>query len=167
MELKEAVRKRRSIRKYVKGAPLPEEDLRGILEAAMMAPSARNGRPWEFVVVESEEKKKEVVDAHPYCRHLLEAAAGIVVLVPGPFEETGYRFTPQDAGAAIENLMLEALDRGFGTCWCGIFPGKERVEKIAEILGTDMIPIGIVTVGKAAEEPAARGYYDEKKVRRI
>ncbi len=167
MELKEAIRKRRSIRRYVKGAPVAEEDLKGILEAAMMAPSARNGRPWEFVVVESEEKKREIVAHHPYCRHLLDAAMGIVVLVPGPFEETGYRFTPQDAGAAIENLMLEALDRGYGTCWCGIFPGKDRTEEIAKILETDLVPVGIVTLGRADEEPAARGYYDEKKVRRI
>ena len=167
MELKEAIRKRRSIRKYVKGAPLPEEDLRGILEAAMMAPSARNGRPWEFVVVESEEKKRAVADAHPYCRHLLDAAAGIVVLVPGAPEEVGGTFFPQDAGASIENLMLEALDRGYGTCWCGIYPDPERSRRIAGILDTGLTPIGIVTVGKADEEPAARGYFDGRKVRRI
>ena len=57
MELREAIRKRRSVRRYVKGAPVSEEDLKGMLEAAMMAPSANNRRPWEFIVVESEEKK--------------------------------------------------------------------------------------------------------------
>ena len=150
MELKEAIRKRRSIRRYVKGAPLAEEDLKGILEAAMMAPSARNGRPWEFVVVESEEKKREVV-----------------VTVPGGYDKVAREFTPQDAGAAIENLMLEALDRGYGTCWCGIYPDPARSAEIAKVIGTDRIPIGIVTLGKADEEPAARGYYDEKKVKRI
>ena len=167
MELKAAIRKRRSIRRYVKGAPLAEEDLKGILEAAMMAPSARNGRPWEFVVVESEEKKREVVAHHPYCRHLLDAAVGIVVTVPGGYDKVAREFTPQDAGAAIENLMLEALDRGYGTCWCGIYPDPARSAEIAKVIGTDRIPIGIVTLGKADEEPAARGYYDEKKVKRI
>ena len=167
MELREAIRKRRSVRRYVKGAPVSEEDLKGMLEAAMMAPSANNRRPWEFIVVESEEKKAALAAVHPYAGHLRDAALGIVVLVPGPFEETGYRFTPQDAGAAIENLMLEALDRGYGTCWCGIFPGRDRTEAIAKILATDLVPVGLVTVGRPAEEPAARGYYDEKKVRRI
>ena len=46
MTVYQAIRARRSIRKYVPGAPLPQEDLHTILEAAMMAPSARNGRPW-------------------------------------------------------------------------------------------------------------------------
>ena len=45
MNTLEAIKKRRSIRKYVKGAEIPAEDMRQILEAAMLAPSARNCRP--------------------------------------------------------------------------------------------------------------------------
>ena len=51
MNTLEAIKKRRSIRKYVKGAEIPAEDMRQILEAAMLAPSARNCRPWEFAVI--------------------------------------------------------------------------------------------------------------------
>ena len=51
MNVTEAIRNRRSIRKFQQGVQIPQEDLDLILEAAMMAPSARNTRPWEFVVV--------------------------------------------------------------------------------------------------------------------
>ena len=55
MNVTEAIRNRRSIRKFQQGVQIPQEDLDLILEAAMMAPSARNTRPWEFVVVENRE----------------------------------------------------------------------------------------------------------------
>ena len=45
MEVFEAIRARRSIRKYKKGAVIPREDVEKALEAAMMAPSAVNSRP--------------------------------------------------------------------------------------------------------------------------
>lgn len=40
---------RKSIRKY-KPDPISEEDLRTILEAGRVAPSAKNRQPWEFIV---------------------------------------------------------------------------------------------------------------------
>lgn len=50
MTLEEAVRGRRSIRKFRKD-PIPEDVLRGILEQARWAPSWGNTQPWEFVVL--------------------------------------------------------------------------------------------------------------------
>src|SRR5699024_7807166 len=68
MNVTEAIRKRRSIRKYQEGANIPQEDLDQILEAAMMAPSARNTRPWDFVVVENREVLNKFPDIQPYTR---------------------------------------------------------------------------------------------------
>ena len=65
MNVYEAIRTRRSIRHYVPGVPMSREDLHKILEAAMMAPSARNGRPWEFVVVKDPAIKEQIRQAHP------------------------------------------------------------------------------------------------------
>ena len=55
MEVSEVIRKRRSIRRYKAGAVIPREHFEKILEAAMMAPSACNTRPWEFYVVTDRE----------------------------------------------------------------------------------------------------------------
>ncbi|MDO4265983.1 MAG: nitroreductase family protein, partial [Eubacteriales bacterium] len=65
MDVREAIRGRRSIRKYEAGAVIPKKDIESILEAAMMAPSARNARPWEFVVVLNEEKKNRIMEFSP------------------------------------------------------------------------------------------------------
>ena len=171
MTVYQAIRARRSIRKYVPGAPLLQEDLHTILEAAMMAPSARNGRPWEFVVVRSPAVKEQIRQAHPYCAYITDASAAIVVCGrPSPEEQKeGERgeFWPQDCAAAIENLMLQALELGYGTVWCGLYPVKDRCDAIREIIGVDSVPMAIVLVGRPDEAPDARGYFDPTRVKEI
>ena len=126
MNVSDAIRKRRSIRKYKPGIKIPDEHIQKILEAGMMAPSARNTRPWEFVVLKSDEAKEKAVDIHPYAKHLKDASLGIIVCAKPSDIAEGYY--PQDCGASIENILLEALELGYGTCWCGIYPREERVE---------------------------------------
>lgn len=48
MDVFEAIRDRRSIRKY-KPDPIPDEDIRAIIEAATQAPSASNAQMWRFL----------------------------------------------------------------------------------------------------------------------
>ncbi|MBN2284106.1 MAG: nitroreductase [Deltaproteobacteria bacterium] len=50
MDIVEAIRMRKSIRKY-KPDPVPKEILSNILEIAVRAPSAMNTQPWEFTVI--------------------------------------------------------------------------------------------------------------------
>lgn len=50
MELENAIKTRRSVRKY-KSKSVPKESILEVLEAANLAPSATNRQPWEFVVV--------------------------------------------------------------------------------------------------------------------
>lgn len=59
METRDAILRRRSIRKY-KDTPISDEDLQEIMECGMYAPSASNLQPWHFVVVKSPDKKKKV-----------------------------------------------------------------------------------------------------------
>ena len=66
MDCTQAIRARRSIRKFKPGASIPRSDVEAMLEAAMMAPSARNLRPWEFFVVENPELKAQLRAAHPF-----------------------------------------------------------------------------------------------------
>ena len=165
MNCSDAIRGRRSIRKYKEGLVIPDEDMHTILEAAMMAPSARNTRPWEFFVVTNREILEKFTEAHPYTTMLRTASAAIVVCGRPDLQEgvcAGY--WPQDCGAAIENLLLQAKALGYGTCWCGCYPSMDRVQKLQEILQTKSIPVSIVAIGTADETPAARGYFDTARV---
>ena len=62
MEIKEAIRKRKSIRGY-DDRPVPEEKLLRVLEAARLAPSASNRQEWKFIVVREAKKRQELVRA--------------------------------------------------------------------------------------------------------
>lgn len=166
MNTTQAIRARRSIRKYQPEQEIPEEHIRLILEAAMLAPSARNTRPWEFAVVTDRKIREQIVQAHAHAKHLLEASAGIVVCARPDLQENGMEgFVPQDCGAAIENILLQATELGYGTCWCGIYPRRERTEAVRKILGITSVPMAVITIGVAAEEPKARGFYDPERVR--
>ncbi len=165
MNTLETIRSRRSIRKYKEGAVVPKEDLKQILEAAMMAPSACNTRPWEFVVLQDREKLNELMKVHPYVAMLRTASLAVIVCAKPEVQEgicPGY--FPQDCGAATQNLLLAAKELGYGTCWCGVYPNDARMNAVREVLGVDCTPFCIVALGVADEDPSARGYYDEERV---
>lgn len=164
MDCSQAIRARRSIRKFKPGAVIPKADVEAMLEAAMMAPSACNSRPWEFFVVENAETKSELRAAHPYAGMLENAALAIVVCARPEVQEglcEGY--WPLDCGAAVENLLLQAVALGYGACWCGCWPSP-RISKIQELLDTQAVPVALIAVGAPDEAPEARGHYDPAKV---
>ena len=168
MNTMETIKERRSIRKYQPDVTVTDEHIHQMLEAAMMAPSACNSRPWEFVVVKNRDLFCKIIEAVPSAGMLKTASLAIVVCgLPEVSQKCcrGMEFWPQDCGAAIQNLLLCAKELGYGTCWCGVYPVPPRVEMMQQIVGDSSIPLAVIAVGAAAEEPAARGFYEEAKVR--
>lgn len=166
MNTLEAIKSRRSIRKYKTDVKIPQEHVMLLLEAAMMAPSACNTRPWEFVVAESREVKEKIMGAMPFAQMLGTASLGIVVCGrPGVQEKVCPGFWPQDCAAAVMNILLAAKELGYGTCWCGCYPLEHRVEEMKRILDVNSVPLAVVAVGEADEAPAARGFLDERHVK--
>lgn len=164
MDCTQTIRARRSIRKFKSGASIPRPDVEAMLEAAMMAPSARNLRPWEFFVVENPELKAQLRAAHPFAS-MLDTASLAIVVCGRPELQTvvvaGY--WPLDCGAAIENLLLQAVALGYGACWCGCWPSP-RISKLQELLNTQSVPVALIAVGAPDEDPAPRGFYQADKV---
>lgn len=165
MNLSEAILKRRSVRKYKSGHEMSDAEIKQILNAAMHAPSAKNTRAWEFVVLKSEEAKMRAVKIHPYAKHLENASVAILVCAR-PDLQQGYvdGFYPQDCGAAIENILLQSLELGYGSCWCGIYPREERVELFKKEFNLSSLPFALIVIGVADEEPTEKGFYEESKV---
>ena len=160
-----AIESRRSIRKFQANMPMTKDHLDQLIKAAMHAPSACNSRPWEFIAVTNREVLNEIARVHPYAKMCLTAAAAIIVVaVPQTGMPEGY--FPQDCGAATQNILLEAASMGLGTCWCGVYPRKERMESLAEIFSIKepKIPFNVIAIGVPDEFPAQRGFFDETKV---
>ena len=165
MEFSEVLHGRRSIRKYKLGIKIPCADKKAILEAAMLAPSACNTRPWEFLVVESEDIKEKLSQYKPQ----VASASFCVVVCARPDRQSGISegYWPQDCGAAVENMLLKAYDLGYGSCWGGVYPREERVAAFKEILGVTSVPFAVVTFGVSDEAPEMRGFYDETAVKTV
>ena len=160
-----AIKSRRSIRKYDPSVAVTREQLNELLEAAMLAPSARNTRPWEFIAVTKREMLDEIVKSHPYTGMLSTATAAIIVIAI-PQDEMPNGYFSQDCAAASQNILLRAVELGLGTCWCGVYPREERVSAIRELFAIPepKIPFCVIAVGAPAESPAARGFFDAERV---
>jgi nitroreductase len=150
------IRRRRSIRKYLK-KDIPDFLLERILESTRYTPSAGNYQPWEFIVVKNDETKKDLVAASYDQKWMLEANIFIVAcinirLAGAVYGERGARlYGPQAVSCAIENMLLTAESLGLGTCWVGAFTEVvvSRVLECPEYVR----PCAIITLGYPNEEP--------------
>jgi nitroreductase len=166
MEFKDVVRMRRSVRKFTE-QPVTEEQLAALLEAAMAAPSAGNAQPWRFIVVDDKDTLAAVPAIHPYAA--MAASAPLAVLVCGDLSAEKYPgFWVQDCAAAVQNMLLAAVDAGLGAVWTGIYPEQERVRQFSAMFGLPehVVPLALVVAGHAAKTPASGGRFDAAKVRR-
>jgi nitroreductase len=116
MDVLDAIRTRRSIRKYTKD-PVEDEKIQTCLEAAQWAPSASNKQPWNFIVVRNEETRKKLSEMHPYGRFMRDSPVVFVVLGDPDLNPKYYLM---DACIATQNLLLAAHAQGLGTCWMGV-----------------------------------------------
>lgn len=170
MTTTEAIRERRSIRKYKPGAEITQEQIELLLEAAMMAPSACHTRPWEFIVVRNREKLNAITAVHPHTKMLETASLAIVVCALPETQPEGAKahgFFPQDCGAATQNILLQAAELGLGSCWCGVYPKEGYIANVREILGITALPFNIIAIGVPDDTPKARGFFEESKIRYI
>jgi nitroreductase len=142
MDLMEAIKGRRSIRKY-KPDPVPEEALRTLIEAVRWTPSWANTQCWEIIVVKDPKVKSDLAVALPKGNPALSSMtdAPLLLILCGKKEISGYyKGEPStekgdwlmfDTGLAMENLCLAAYALGLGTVIIGRFDHR----KVAEILG--------------------------------
>jgi nitroreductase len=168
LSLNHAIYERRSIRAFKVGELVSDDQIKLMLEAAMMAPSACNSRPWEFIVVKSRKTLDELADVHPHAKMLKTASLAIIVLaLPEVQNDIATGYFPQDCAAASQNILLQAASMGLGTCWCGVYPKEKRIEEVRTVLNlTDkaILPFNIIAVGVPDQNPKARGFYEERKV---
>lgn len=150
------IKKRRSVRKYLK-REVSDELLEKIIEAARYAPSTGNYQPWEFIIVKSEETKKDLAEASYNQKWMLEAPVFIIVcinmrLAGAVYGERGLKlYGIQSVAAATENMLLMAESLNLATCWVGAF-SELMISRILEF--PDYIrPCAIITLGYPAEEP--------------
>jgi nitroreductase len=155
MEVFEAVKKRRSVRKF-KEKDIPPEVLQKLLEAARLAPSATNRQPWKFIVVKEERRRKELAEAAHRQWFIAEAPVIIagVALEPERVMSNEVPAYPVDLAIALEHIVLQAVEEGLGTCWICAFD-QERVKEILRV-PRNLKVVALLPVGYPGESPSPR-----------
>jgi len=134
MELMDAIRGRRSIRRF-KDEQVPVELVREVLDAANYAPSAKRGEQWRFTVLTGDAKTRfleffdgeldrfieehgaeEAGSSKNSCRIMVEAPVLVVVWNSGMH---GWITEEHSVAAAVQNMLLRAHDLGLGSLWIG------------------------------------------------
>lgn len=158
---------RTSVRAYQE-KPVEDEKVEQMLRAAMAAPTAGNKQPWKFVVIK--DKNTLMAISQHFNTMKMAQNAPLAVVVCGDmnltFPEDGRDYWVEDASAATENLLLAAHSMGLGAVWCGIYPMKERVAYLKQMLGLpeNIVPLNVVPIGYPAEDPAPKDKWKPENV---
>ena len=165
METMDAIFARRSIRKFQEKQVEPEK-IELLLKAAMAAPSARNSKPWEFVVVTEPSMLDKVRGAMTFGKFnapLAFIVCGNLSIVRRPLSG---QFWVQDCSAATQNILVAAVDLGLGTVWCGVHPIHVFTKRVSKVLGLPdhVTPLNVIYVGYPDQEKPARTQYDAGRV---
>src|SRR5512143_3549214 len=119
MDVMEAIRIRRSVRKY-QSTPIPADVMNRMLDALRLAPSACNYQPWRFIVVNDVIQRERLVAA---CRNQTFIGQAPVVIVGCGFPAKAYQrmggagnSVDIDLAIAFDHLTLAAAEAGLGTC---------------------------------------------------
>jgi len=151
MDVAQAIRNRYSCRSY-HDKPLEQDKLHAVLEAARLAPSAKNLQDWRFVVVTDRQTKTKVAAAANN-QTFIETASAIVVActVSDHVMRCGQAVGPIDVAIALEHMCLQATDLGLATCWIGSFYS----DKVKQILGIpdDVTVVELLALGYPADAP--------------
>ncbi len=157
MEVYEAIKGRRSIRKFTDRA-IEKETLKKIIEAATYAPTAHNQQPWDFIVTQEASKKEALAEGHRFARFVPDADTAVIVCSPLKVEKPAHigpaciqHFDVQDTAAAIQNLMLAAHAEGIGSCWIGDY-NEDSVKDIFDI-PKEYGVMAVIAMGYPAHQP--------------
>ena len=170
MEVLEAIKTRRSIRRY-KATPVDDKTLQLVLEAARWAPSWKNTQCWRFIVVRDSNIKAELAQAlgkvsdapNPSTDAIRNAP--VVIVACAELEKSGYDkgelatdkgdyWYMFDVALAMQNLALAAHSLGLGTVHIGLFDAL----KVASILEVPpgFCVVAITPLGYPDQEPKTR-----------
>ncbi|MCD6440565.1 MAG: nitroreductase family protein [Candidatus Marinimicrobia bacterium] len=165
MNFLELVQKRQSTRKY-SSRPVDRKLIDQCIEAARLAPSARNTQPWSFIVIDDPKRIAELSEKafsgiYKSTGFAGEAPVLIVVIT----KKTDYitrlgaqirnvKYSLIDIGIACEHLILQAEELGLGTCWLGWFNAKQ-VKKVLKLPRSTQIDI-LISLGYPHESTKQR-----------
>ena len=160
MIFSELAKKRYSVRKF-SDRRISDAEVSAILEAARVAPTAKNLQPQRIFVLQSDGAIEKI---NSVCRCIFGAKT---VFVVGYDEERDwksplmppYHSGETDAAIVCTHMMLEAADLGLGSCWVGLFNADEVRNALGlpeSVRVTALLPVGYPEMGPSERHEAYR-----------
>lgn len=157
-DILDVLESRRSVRKFTQQKIEPEK-LERLLQAALLAPSGRNAQPLFYVILQNERKKEELFQRIPGLRECYYGCDSILFCL----ERAEDHLNDLNAGAACQNVLLEAESLGIDSCWIhrgrsllDTPEGKAALKDILE-LSKEYVPSETVALGyRDGEKPAMK-----------
>ena len=161
MNVEEAIKTRRSIRKFL-AKKVPVDLINGLIDAARLAPSSHNAQPWKFLIVKDVDTKQKLKENNIFKQPNVYEAPVIIICCADPdlsAKPTDSIFSDQDIAGkasrdlafASQNLVLRSTELGLGTGYIGMID-REKIKEILNIPKSYIIPF-IIMVGYPAEKP--------------
>ncbi len=150
-----SIKKRFSVRKF-KNKPVEKEKIDLLIEAARLAPSAKNIQPWHFVVIQDKEKRAQLTSICKDQAFVSEAPVSIAVCCNDIeyIMSCGEKKYVVDGTIAAEHIVLQAAELGLGTCWICAFYHNQMAKLIN--LPDDYKIICLIATGYPAIERKPR-----------
>jgi nitroreductase len=146
MTVQDAIITRKSVRSFV-DKPVERDKLDRVLEAARLAPSARNLQEWRILVVTDPDIRSRLVSAAGGQAFVGQAPVVLVCCAETDHHKMhcGLKSYPIDVAIAIDHMTLAATEEGLGTCWIGKFD-PDAVREVcgipSEIEIVQLLPLG-------------------------
>ncbi len=152
MEVMPEILSRRSVRSFT-SQPIEKDQIERILEAARLAPSAKNRQEWRFVVIQKKETRQKVMEAAFNQEYVGQAPVIIAVCTTNidyrmPNGQLSY---PIDLAFAAAHIVLQAVHEGLGTCCITTFDEQEVRELLTAPFSMRIVML--ILIGYADGEP--------------
>lgn len=158
----ETIFNRKSIRKYT-ARPVEKEQLEMLVRAGMAAPSSRDRRPWEFIIVTDRSLLDTLGNQLPLARMLKETQQAIVVCGDTVKSNNAWFL---DCSAAAQNILLAAESMGLGAVWTAAFPYPDRMKIVQETLKLPqhILPLTIIPIGYPQTQAQPKDKFNKAQI---
>ena len=177
MEFQDVVRRRRMVRSYEPGRPVPPEVIDRIVRNGLRAPSAGFSQGWGFLVLDNPadiSRFRDAVRPDDYPENWFAANVDAPLLIIAHSNKDAYldRYAMPDKGHTNRSdawwpapywdidtgfasllMLLTAVDTGLGACFFGI--PADRIDAYRQAFGVppQFHPIGVISAGDSNEPP--------------
>ena len=159
-----AIRNRQSIRKFT-SRQIEDKVLNTILNAGLQAPTAKNKRPYHFIVIKDRDVLGKLASRNSNAGMLKDAPCGI--LICGDSNIEGIReFLYADCAAAAQNMLLCCHGLGLGAVWCGVVRNSDWQKLLVEEfhIPVKIEPVAVIPIGYPDECREIANRWDNSKI---